>query len=209
MLKQSGFILFIVFGVSKAIAQKIVEKQLDASRFERLSISSDIVNTLTINSQETDQIRIVTKVVGENHENVMLTISEDKTTLNVGTSYTPYFTPENDKLSAHKVMSVALEFIVPNFIDLELSTSMGSVNLTGNYRSVEVYLENGNCQLNNFLGDAIIKTHEGDIWVAAQEHVSGRAFSKSGKVLNYLPGSAIYTVVAESLNGDISMLQTK
>jgi hypothetical protein len=209
MLKQLGLVLFIVCGFSEATSQKIIEKRLDASRFERLSISSEIINTITIYSEVTNQIKIVTEIRGENHENVMITRLEDNKTLNIGAAYAPYFTPENDKLAAHKVMSVALELIIPNFLDLVLSTSMGSVNLYGNYNSVEVYLENGNCKLNNFLGDAIITTNQGDIWVEAQENVSGRAFSKNGKVLNYLPGSAIYTVVAESRDGDISMLQTK
>ena len=74
---------------------------------------------------------------------------------------------------------------------------------------INVYLENGDCQLNDFLGNASIKTKHGNIKVHARENVSGRAFSTNGSVVNYLPGQAKYTIIAESRDGDISLLQTK
>jgi hypothetical protein len=209
MLKKILLSLLLVFGISEAISQKLVEKQLDATRFERLIISSDMINTLTITSEATNQIRIVNKVVGENYENVILTTSEESKTLKIGTSYSPYFIAENDKLAAHKVMSVDIELTIPNFLYVEVHTPLASISVTGNYFNFHAYLENGDCQLNNFLGNAIIKTKQGNIKVQARENVSGRAFSTNGSVVNYLPGKAKYTIIAESHGGDISLLQTK
>ena len=81
--------------------------------------------------------------------------------------------------------------------------------MTGNYANFHANLENGDCTLSNFLGDAIITTGQGNIFVYARENVSGRAFSAKGSVVNYLPGRAKYTIIAESRNGNISLLQTK
>ena len=199
----------MVFGISEAISQKLVEKQLDATRFEHIIISSEIINTLVIMSEATDQIRIVNKVAGENYENVILTTSEENKTLKIGTSYSPYFIAENDKLAAHKVMSIDIELTLPNFLFVEVHTPIASISVKGNYSNFHAYLENGDCQLNNFLGNAAIKTKQGNIEVHAKENVSGRAFSANGSVVNYLPGKAKYTIIAESRDGNISLLQTK
>ncbi len=209
MLKKILLSLLLAFGISEAISQKLVEKQLDATRFERLVISSDMINTLAVTSEATNQIRIVNKVVGENYENVIVTTSEENKTLKIGTSYSPYFIADNDKLAAHKVMSVDIELTIPNFLYVEVNTSIASISVTGNYSNFHAYLENGDCQLNNFFGNASIKTKQGNIEVHARENVSGRAFSKNGSVVNYLPGKAKYTIIAESRDGDISLLQTK
>jgi hypothetical protein len=209
MLKKILFSLLLVVGISEGISQKLVEKQLDATRFESLIISSEIINRLIITSKATNEISIVNKVVGENYENVLVTTSEENKTLKIGTSYSPYFIAENDKLAAHKVMSVDIELTIPNFLYVEVYTPIASISVTGNYSNFHAYLENGDCQLNDFLGNASIKTKHGNIKVHAMENVSGRAFSTNGSVVNYLPGQAKYTIIAESRDGDISLLQTK
>lgn len=201
-------VLFVFF-FFEAISQKIVEKQLDATRFERISVTSDWINTLTIATEATDQIRIVSKVVGENCENVIITTSEENKTLKIGTSYSPFFIPENDKLAAHKVMSVAIAITIPNFLFVEVNTPLASISGVGNYSNFQANLENGDCELIDFLGNASIITRQGNIKVLAKEQVSGRAFSTNGSVINYLPGKAEYTIIAESRDGDVSLLQTK
>ncbi|MFT4848973.1 MAG: hypothetical protein ACI83B_001511 [Sediminicola sp.] len=209
MLKKILLNLFLVFGICEAVSQKLVEKQLNATTFERIVISSKIINTLAINTEVTDQIRIVSKVVGENCENVVVTTSQENKTLKIGASYSPYFIAENDKLAAHKVISVDVELTIPNFLYVEVRTSIASVSVIGNYSNLQANLENRDCELNNFLGNASIKTKRGNIKVHVKGSVSGRAFSTNGSVVNYLPGRAKYTIVAESRDGDISLLQTK
>jgi hypothetical protein len=209
MLKKIVLSLLLIFGISEAISQKFVERQLDAAIIERLIISSDLINTLTINTQATSQIRIASKVAGEYYESLVVTTSEENKTLLIGASYSPYFIPENDKLAAHKVMSVDIELTIPTFLFVEVSTPIATVSAVGNYANFHAYLENGDCQLNRFLGNASITTKGGDITVRAKENVSGRAFSEKGSVINYLPGMARYTIIAESRDGDISLLQTK
>jgi DUF4097 and DUF4098 domain-containing protein YvlB len=63
--------------------------------------------------------------------------------------------------------------------------------------------------LNKFQGNALLKTSQGSIKVNAQIHVSGQAFSKNGKVMNSLPLKGKYFIEAESIDGNISLFQTK
>ena len=209
MLKKIVLSLLLIFGISEAISQKVVEELHDAAGIERLIIASDLINTLTITSEATNQIRVVSKVVGENYESLLVTTSEENKIFKIGAFYSPYFIPENDKLAAHKLMSVDIELTIPNSLFVEVSAPIASISATGNYANFQAYLESGDCELSRFLGNASITTKGGDITVYAKEDVSGRAFSEKGSVVNYLPGRARYTIIAESRDGDISLLQTK
>ena len=209
MLKNIAFLICLYFGSTEAISQKILEKQLDALKIERVVIASDMINLLSIASEKTDQIRIITKITGENSENVAVSTSEEDNILTIGTGYTPYFEAENDKLAAHKVISVEMLLTIPDFLIVEVETRIASVDVTGNYDVFRATLEYGNCELNSFLGHAMIKTLHGNILVYARENVSGRVFSNKGDVINYLPGRGKYTIIAESRDGDISLFQTK
>ena len=50
---------------------------------------------------------------------------------------------------------------------------------------------------------------QGNIIVYATKEVSGSAISKNGMVTNRVPSEGRYHIIAESLEGDISLLQTK
>lgn len=209
MLKKIGLLILLCFGSTEVKSQKILEKQLDASETTQLLIASDMINLISITSEKTDQIKIITKIAGENRENVILTTFEENNKLTIGTGFTPYFEAENDKLAAHKVISVEMQITIPDFLIVEIDTKIASVDVAGNYDVFRANLEYGNCELNDFLGHAMIKTVHGNILVYAPKNVSGRAFSNKGSVINYLPGNAKYTIIAESRDGDISLFQTK
>ena len=209
MLKKLAILTILYFGNAEVIAQKTLEKQIYATKTTQLVIASNMINLLSIASEETDHISIIAKIRGEHSENVLVTTSEENSILTIGTGYTPYFEAENDKLAAHKVISVEMEIVIPHFLTVEVQTKIASIDVTGTYDVFRANLEYGNCELNHFLGHAFVNTVHGDILVYANEHVSGRAFSKKGVVINHLPGRGEYTIIAESRDGDISLFQTK
>ena len=86
---------------------------------------------------------------------------------------------------------------------------MASVFANGTYKNLAVSIENSNCDLQNFSGNAHLKTTNGNITVIANNTVSGKAFSKNGIVKNELSNHGKFQVEAESINGSISLLQTK
>lgn len=209
MLKKIAFLLLLVLGGADGISQKILEKQFDASEITHLSIYSEMINKLTIVSEKTDKITIITKVAGEHFENVLVTSSEEFKTLKIGTTYSPYFKAENDKLAAHMVISIEMEVTIPKFMNIDIETKIASVWASGKYTNFKASLEYGNCDLNEFLGNADLKVLYGHIVVYAGKNTSGKAFSQKGTVINYLPVNGKYSILAESREGDISLLQTK
>jgi hypothetical protein len=209
MLKKIAFLLILVHGGADAISQKILEKQFDASEITHLSIYSEMISKLTIVSEKTDKITIITKVVGEHSENVLVTSSEELNALKIGIAYSPYFIAENDKLAAHKLISVDMQLTIPEFMNIDVETKIASVQARGKYTNFKASLEYGNCELNHFLGNAALKSLHGNIAVYCGENTFGKAFSQKGKVINYLPAKGKYSILAESREGDISLLQTK
>lgn len=208
MLKKIAFLLILVFGVADAISQKTLEKQFDASEIANLTIYSEMINKLTIVSEKTDKITIVTEIAGEHFEYVVVTASEENRTLRIGTAYSPYFIAQNDKLAAHKVISIEMQMTIPEFLNIEVETGIASVEARGKYRRFHASLKYGNCELIDFLGIADLKSWHGNIIVYAGKNSWGKAFSKKGSVTNDLPSRGKYSILAESMEGDISLLQS-
>ena len=103
---------------SYCYSQKIIERDFDATLINNIEINSDIINSVLIYSENTNHIKIIAKIEGENYENVVLSMVEKDNILFLKPDYTPFFEAENDKLAAHKVQSIELEIIVPEDIDI-------------------------------------------------------------------------------------------
>jgi hypothetical protein len=209
MLNKIAFFFILAFSAGNAISQKIFEKQFDASDITHLVIYSEMINKLTIVSEKTDKIAIITKITGENSENVVVTASEEIKTLKIGTVYSPFFIAQNDKLAAHKVISVDMQMTIPEFMNIEIETKIASIEASGKFVEFHASLEYGNCELFDFLGDAALNSLHGNIMVHAGKNTWGKAFSQKGSVVNHLPTTGKYSILAESREGDISLLQTK
>ena len=210
-MKKYTFILFILF-FGNTFAQKIIEREFNASEISVIEINSDVIYHIKISSEKTDRIKIKTQVEGENYENVVLGIvEENNNTLSINTSFTPFFVAKNDKLAVHKLISIEMELVVPESIVIKIEASIASVEIFGKYESISVLLENGNCSLTNFIGDALLKTKHGFIKVYALEETIGLANSKKGTVINELSKANVkslkYRIEAESFKGNISLFQ--
>ena len=209
MLKHIFIFTVLLFFTTDITAQKVLQKQFDASSFERLVIESDDVFTITISAQKTDNINVRTHIEGEHHESVVVNTSEAGKTLTLSTGYSPFFEKENDKLAAHKLIAIDMLITVPENLSVEIRSKIASVTGKGTYENFFMALENGTCLLNNFKGNATLYTKEGAITVYAKPTVTGQAISKKGTVLNELPKTGKHKIIAESITGSITLLQNK
>ncbi len=209
-LKKFTFILFFLF-LGNVFAQKIIEREFDASEITTIEINSAIIYHIKVASESINTIKIKTRIEGENYENVVLGIVEENNKLHIKTSYTLFFEAKNDKLAAHKVISIEMELIVPESMAIKIKAEIASVEIFGKYEAVSISLENGNCFLTNFKGNAMLKTKQGFITVYASKETLGTAVSKKGEVINELSKTNIksfkHRIEAESLSGNISLFQ--
>jgi len=209
MLKHIVIVIGIILFTTEITAQKILQKEFSASGFETLALHSDDVFTVNISTKKTDKITIQTHVEGEYYENVVVNTSEKNRILTVTTGYSPFFEKENDKLAAHKVIAIDMEITIPETMKVEIQSKIASVTGKGTFKNMFVALENGTCLLKKFKGNATLYTKKGAIVVHAKPNVTGEAVSKKGTILNELPKAGIYKIIAESITGSITLLQTK
>jgi hypothetical protein len=209
MLKKPGYILLFIFLTANVYAQKIINKSWEAQGIEQLEIISNDIFNIVIISEVTEKISVITKIEGEHYENVVLNISEENKTLSLSTGFTPYFQAENDKLAAHKVISIEMEIYISKKLKVLVRSSIASLSTHGSFKNLQVELGNGNCVLNDFEGDAQLLTGNGNIRVIAHDTVRARAKTKRGKLTNELSTAGDFYIDAESVNGDITLLKSQ
>lgn len=209
MLQRLIFILLLTGFVQNGWGQKVLQKEWDALGVESVRIVSDDVFTIEVTAVKTNKIRIYTRVEGETHENVVLEIDRDRTAIGITTAYAPHFTRIDDKLAAHKVLAIDMIVEVPRGISVVIESSIASVRATGVFEQLDISLENGNCDVLNFEGHAVLHTKKGYIAVRAHAGVGASAMSRRGVVVNELPERGRFQLKAESIDGNITLQRTE
>lgn len=200
---------FFLLSIAVCKAQKVIEKEFSSEEIYKLSIVDDAIFKIEIQSSENSTIKISANISGEKSESIIIEEKIVEGILSLKTGFAPFFSLENDKLAAHKVMAIELKITVPSTISIEIKSKLASVFANGTYKNLAVSIENSNCDLQNFSGNAHLKTISGNITVIANNTVSGIAVSKNGILKNELSKNGKFLVEAESINGSISLLQTK
>ena len=185
-----------------------MEKEWEATLFQKVELISNELSKVKVETWDAEIIKIIIKIEGETSESVLLQTLEEDGLLSLKPQYRPYFLKQNDKLAAHKVLSVEVFLYVPPAKDIHIKSAAATVEMTGRYDKVFVGLEEGNCSLRNFEGNAYVQTKNGDIDVRAI-HSKGKAYSKYGEVVNRLPEQGKFTINAESVNGLITLLKSQ
>lgn len=208
MLKIYCYIICILFGMFHSFAQKRIERLWDATELRTLEIVSDEVNSIRIASGNKDKIQLIVRIEGEHSEQVVLQVSEAQKILSINTGRTPYFKAQNDKLAAHKVLSIEMEVLIPASITLGIESQLASVYTKGPIQNLVMDLVEGTILLDEFEGEASLYTKNGSITVHAMPGVTAIARSLEGQVENELTSNGKYELAAWSVNGDISLLKS-
>jgi hypothetical protein len=197
------FLFILTFG--QLLAQKVIYKQWDGTWIDRISITSDALSTVNVVTSPHSVITLSASVEGELVEEIMINEAVVDRTLQLGTDLAPYFEPENDKLAAHKVLSVDMTIELPKGKSVIINSKYGSVRAMGAYEYFEVALENGSCQLRSFYGEARLYTINGNIDADALPGVGGRVESRYGSTSNQLPDNYRRRIEARSIYGNIRL----
>ena len=208
MFRNSCILLLALISIN-CYSQKIIEREIDANLINSIEINSNSIQSILIVSEKLNSIKIRTRIEGEHHENVVLSLVEKDNILFLKPAYSPFYKAENDKLAAHKVQSIEIELIIPERMEVSILSTIASVTTKGKFQAISVKLESGNCILEEFIGDANLKTKEGFISVTTSDKVYGKTISKNGKINNELSKNtgSKYLIKAETKEGEISLSQ--
>ena len=190
------------------IGQKTIRKTHPAPFGTLVQIDTDKSFEAEITAHEGNNLIVDAKLDGEYAEALSVVISKQGSTLWVSTEFDPSFIHPNDKLSAHKVVSVSLRIQIPSNLDVQVFGTSCNVTMSGEFSNVDIVLNDGNCTLNQVARKVNVHTQSGNINLNSIQGVI-RAVSHYGQVLQErIPeGDKLYEL--ETVSGDITLQLTK
>ena len=203
------FILLTMFSVN-LIAQKKLFKTYDVGDIHTLFIESDAIFQIKLTTVKTNQITIYTQIEGETYDSALLHTEILNGILKITTGRTPDFIPFNDKLSAHKVLSIVVEVSMPEGLSLDVYSSLASLEAEGFYNQVRVNLERGNCGLSNFRfrESVYINTISGNISIETTK-AKILAQSRNGNIVTPKGMTGIKIIDLQTIDGDITVIKSQ
>lgn len=190
-------------------AQKRSEQTFDRQDIKTLLINSNAIFKISITAQPVQDISIQTITDGETYESSLLHTKIIDQRLEITTGRTPDFTPFNDKLSAHKVLSIELDITIPQDFNIDIYSTLAEVSLKGRYKELQINLGRGGLIGRDIrFRESVINTISGNVALTTKR-ADVTASSRNGEVIinSNLNEGPICSV--ESIYGDIEVLQVK
>ena len=202
------FFIILLLSTYVGCAQTVVEKTIVANKIEFVEINAINCFDIALETTDENQAYIVAKIEGEYQNDLVLEVNEMGSTLHIGAGFQPIFKNPNDKLSAHKVVSIALQIRLPRGKRVVLNGRSCNVNVKGEYSNVDVSLNDGQCVLQHVSENATVRTQSGDISIIGGTATID-AESKYGKISKNTIPKGDNRYVVKTVTGDIRFSRTK
>lgn len=205
ILRPLTIFIFLV-SCTSVMAQKRLSQQYDAEGIKELYINSNEIFEIRITATSTDKILVNTIIEGETFASTLLNSKIEDKILKITTGKTPDYVPFNDKLSAHKVMAIELEIVVPIGLDIWVYSTLASLDTKGHLGQVRVDLGRGHFKGEGFrfCESAQINTISGSISIEL-EAARIEANSRNGTVSIATTINPGLPLTIETIDGNISL----
>ena len=169
--------LLFVGVVPACRAQRHLEKTYLDPSVNAIFISAEQAFQVVVDTSPTQEVIVEADMEGEYQNDVFIQMETLGNTLRIGTDFAPNFERPNDKLSAHKVLSVKLKIVLPENLKVSLVAGDCQVKASGNYRELNVKIAGGGCTLQGRTYRSDIDTISGFISAYIAE---GQVLAQSG-----------------------------
>lgn len=126
-------------------AQKKLQETFDAKNLKQLIIESDEIFAIEITTAPMQEVIISTKIEGESSTQTILHTNINRDRLEITTGKTADYIAIDDKLAAHKVLSVVLRITIPEGMDLVVSSTLAQLSVVGIIGNLQAVLGRGDC----------------------------------------------------------------
>ena len=163
---------------------------------------------VVLETGENETIEVEAQMDGEYSNDLQMKVSEVGNTLILGAGFQPIFKNPNDKLSAHKVISIALKITLPKYKRVQVFGNSARIIASGDYLNLDITLSDGTCELYNITEEVDVRTQSGNIIVNANK-AKISAETKYGELLkNPIPkGFSQYNL--KTVTGNIILNKTE
>ena len=205
---KSLIIILIAFSFNFLVAQKIVEKSVLNDHISLININSENCYDVTLETTNTNDVTVSATIDGEYQKDLLLEIKEEASSVFITTGFSPTFTNPNDKLSAHKVISISLHIVLPNYKNVRVYGKSSNITASGKYKNIDISLSDGYCLLKNIKETISATTQSGNI-IVESNNANVTAKSKYGEIVTdkLTKGNIIFNL--STITGNIHISKTK
>ncbi len=203
-MKQTCLLFLVLLASQGVHSQKVIRKAVINPGISFFEIDTENCYRVEITTSDTQELRVQAVLDGEYGKDLLVRVEEEGSTARVSAGFQPNFVAPNDKLSAHKLVSISLVISLPAQHRVLVSGTGSDVSISGSYSDLQVILNDGRCLLNAVGEKITVHTRSGDI-ILRHARGSVTARSKYGKVFRepFPEGGSFYTL--ETVTGDIEL----
>jgi hypothetical protein len=199
-----AILLFGFLYTGSVVGQKQLTKTLLNPGINSISIDGTLSYKMELETGSSEEVSVEARMEGEYSPDLMVLFRESGTTLFIETRFSPNFEMPNDKLGAHKVISVSLKVTVPEHLNVYLHALSCQVGTSGIYKNLEIVFNDGGCNLSHRAENTEVLTGTAPITAYLESGVID-ASSRYGKIrIDPLP-SGDHHLKLKSTRGDISV----
>jgi len=185
-----------------------MQRIVDASKISTIDIAGNTMFKIKISAKPVQVISMGLQVEGENNEQIVLQTRQENQTLFIGSAYQPLFVKPDDKLAAHKKISIELTLEIPENLTVIITSDIASVFANGNFKFLTSELLNGHFLAHKYVGNLQVDTLHGNIEV---ETYSGLLDlnTKKGSIKQDKTPLGPNQISLHTINGNISVTKTQ
>mgnify|MGYP003629998643 CR=1 FL=1 len=185
-------------------AQNVLERKFLADKIETISIDGDQIFTISVSTSQAKHITVTSTLDGEYQQQFQIITKQEANQLGIKLEPFKFATIADDKRNAHKVIAATLVLEIPEGLNLNVISNIGSVNLMGSFNKLNINLSQGHFYAKGDANSASISTVEGYIKVITT-YANVEAISKNGMVVLDVFKSNNTSWKLNSINGDITV----
>ena len=201
-------IVLALLAIQPTFSQKEGVRVIDASNAKSIELDASAIFQVNVTVHDSQEVIITTRSEGEFSADVVITHKTRAERIVLGTAFQPAFKDHNDKLSAHKVVSFAMDLQVPKDKILHIESAIANVYLEGSLPIFKAYLQSGFCKLKGFYGEAEVVTQKGAIELLTNSGII-QGESKNGKVTIDAMPMGDNKISLKTIDGDIRVIRTQ
>lgn len=197
----------ILLFCNSIIAQRYTLQSFYTKQKPYIHIQVQEAFRISIKTFDSDTIRLKSNADGEYAHDFIVRSDISNDTLYIKDIQQPFLTHFDDKLAAHKVTSLAIEIEVPKNASIFIRSFKSNVYLNGFYKKVEIYLDNGHCELVPFLGNANVQTINGNINLSTKNANIQTSLGSKETIIN--PKISLHKINLKTATGKITISKIK
>jgi len=201
-----AFFVFFILSPLIIEAQNILEKHIQADGIKSISINGNDIFNISVLTSKTNQIKMTSTLDGEYQNDFQIVSIEENGILKLSLEHLSFMEIPDDKRNAHKVIAAMLYLEIPDQLTVTILSDIASVELDGEFKSLFIELQQGQCSIIGDAKTATINTFDGDINVITKS-ATVNAQSNHGEVVLDKFYDLESTWKLKSINGDITVLK--